>query len=713
MRVVVTGVGIVSSLGASAEETFRRLASGERGLSTIDVFDVSAQRAALGAVVRGVPVPAGDDWSRATAFAARAGAEALAQAGVDPKSARVGLVVGATTAGLFENEVEVAAMWAGDVPREPKPRLRSFPMSSTTTALQAALGPFARDRNVASACSSGATALALAIDWLLEDPTLDAVLAGGADGLCRLTLSGFNALGAIDPEPCRPFDVARRGLNLGEGAGFLVVERAERASARKATVLAELAAVTLGAEAHHITNPEPGGPSAARIISAALARAGVRPSDVDYVNAHGTATPLNDSTESSALALALGAELARIPVSSSKAQIGHTLAAAGAIEAAISVLALAKKTLPPTAGLVDVDPECPLVHLREARSVGRVRAVLSNSFGFGGMDAAVVVTEPGAFAEPALDVHEVVVTGAAIVGPNGIESGADVPANPPTGSVPDAVLALDARSRRFDRSAKLCVVAARAALDEAALTGATTVSTPTVGIVFGSAFSAVDESATFLQRVRDKGPRLASPIDFPNLVPSSPIGNASVYLGLAGPALATADLRASAESAIATAFEMVAAGEVESIVCGGLAVKSALIDAIFFPLFHGDLSPLPRSEGASAVVLERASAAKARGARALARVASIGTSRSALGPPPVGAIVVAALPAAAIARALEGTPWANVPATSVLDLTGNHEAAGGGAVAHAVRLLAGGAAPAVLTVGLSEGSATFILLVAP
>lgn len=708
MRVVVTGVGIVSSLGASAEETFRRLVSGERGLSTIDLFDVSGQRATLGAVVRGVPVPTGDDWSRATAFAARAGAEALTQAGIDPKTARVGLVVGATTAGLFENEVEVAAMWAGEVPREPKPRLRSFPMSSTTTALESALGPFVRDRNVASACSSGATALALALDWLLEDPTLDAVLAGGADGLCRLTLSGFNALGAIDPEPCRPFDVARRGLNLGEGAGFLVVERSQHARARGANVLAELAAVTLGAEAHHITNPEPGGASAARIISAALSRAGVRPSDLDYVNAHGTATPLNDSTESSALASALGAELGRIPVSSSKAQIGHTLAAAGAIEVAISVLALSRKTLPPTVGLVDVDPECPLVHLREARSVGRVRAVLSNSFGFGGMDAAVVVTEPDAFAEPDLHVRAVVVTGAAIVGPSGVGNGADVPTSPPTGSVPDAVLALDARSRRFDRSAKLCVVAARAALEEAALAGS-----PTVGIAFGSAFSAVDESATFLQRVRDKGPRLASPIDFPNLVPSSPIGNASVYLGLGGPALATAALRASAESAIAAAFEMVAAGEAEAIVCGGLAVKSALIDAIFFPLFHADLSPVPRSEGASAVVLERASAASARGARALARVASIGTSRSALDAPPNGAIVVAALPDEAIVRALEGTPWASVPRTCVLALTGNHEASGGGAVAHAVRLLARGVAPAVLTVGVSEGSSTFILLLAP
>jgi 3-oxoacyl-[acyl-carrier-protein] synthase II len=714
MRVFVTGVGVVCSLGLTAAETFARLVRGERGLSTIDVFDASEQRASLGAVVRGVDVPRGDDWCRATAFAARAAEEALAQAGVDPKLERVGLVVGATTAGLFEHELQVAALWAGEEPRVPHRHLRSHPLTSTTDALEATLGPFARERNVASACSSGATALALALDWLALDPSLDAVLAGGTDGLCRLTLSGFNALGAIDPAPCRPFDRARRGLNLGEGAGFLVLERAERVRARAAKPLAELAACVLGAEAHHITNPEPGGPSAARIIGAALARAGVAATELDYVNAHGTATPLNDSTESSALATVLGAELGRIPVSSSKGQIGHTLGAAGAIEAVISVLALSEKKLPPTVGLTDPDPACPLVHVPDVgRDVPEVRAVLSNSFGFGGMDAAVVVTEPERFAEPRWAPRDVVITAAALATGRGIERGDGSPEAAPPPTVPDAVLALDAaKARRFDRSAKLCVAVSAAALAEAGLAtnGATT------GIVFGSAFSAVDESAAFVQRIREKGPRLASPLEFPNLVPSSPIGNASVYLGLRGPALAVADLRTSAECAFATAVDLVAGGEAEAMVAGGLAVKSDVIDAVFHPLFDGELSPLPRVEGASAIVVESAAAAAARGARVLARVAFVASARAGghvtLPAPPPGALVLAPVPDAVAARALVGTTWRDVPRTSVELLGGNHEASGGAALAAAVRRVDAGA-PAALVVGVREGAVTYAVLVRP
>ena len=720
MRVLVTGVGVVSSLGNDAETTFDRLVAGERGLSTVDVFDVTGQRATLAAVVRGVSVPSGDAWSRATAFALRAGTEALAQAGLHAKSSRIGIVVGGTTAGLLENELEVAAMGAGEIERAPRSKYRSHPLTSTTDALEEALGPFVRERNVASACSSGATALALALDWLLLDPHLDAVLAGGTDGLCRLTLSGFNALGAIDPEACRPFDVHRRGLNLGEGAAFLVLERKERAAARGAKPLAELAAVTLGAEAHHITNPEPGGPSAARIIGAAMARARVTPEALDYVNAHGTATPLNDSTESSALAKVLEGEIARVPVSSSKGQIGHTLGAAGAIEAAIGALVVARRVLPPTAGLVDVDPACPLVHVTAARPVERVRAVLSNSFGFGGMDAAVILTAPEAFAEPVRSVAPVVVTGASLLGPRGALRGDESFDGPPSGDVPEALLALSgAKARRFDRSAKLCVASAREALREAGLLAADEghAPNPAVGIVYGSAYSAVDESAAFVQRVREKGPRLASPFDFPNLVPSSPVGNASVYLGLAGPALATADLRTSTECAIATAFELVATGETPAMVAGGVGVKSVVIDAVFHPLHDGPLSPHPRCEGSAAFVLEREDAAVARGAKALARIVAIVTVRGdaspALPAPPRAAKVFSVLPDALTAALLAATPWADVARTDVSPLVGNNEAAGGGAFAAAVRAVSAGTTEVALVASRREGMATFLVVQAP
>ncbi len=708
-RVWVTGVGLVTSLGNDAPGTFARLVAGERGLSAIDVFDTTGQRAALGAVVRGVAVPEGDGWSRASAFALTAAREALAQAAVDPASARVGLIVGGTTAGMFENEVRVSEMLAGARPLALDDALRSHPVSSTADVLGETLGPFARVRSVASACSSGATAVVLAMSWLLEDPSLDAVVAGGTDGLCRLTLSGFNALGAIDPEPCRPFDKNRRGLNLGEGAGFLVLERAPRARARGARPIAEIAGAALGSEGHHITNPEPEGASAARVMRLALGRAGLHAADLDYVNAHGTGTPLNDRTESRAIRSVLGPESDRVFVSSSKAQLGHTLGAAGAIECVLSALVVAERTLLPTVGLLEPDPDCAVRHVPESVRMDRVRAVLSNSFGFGGMDSAVVLTEPELAPEPARAVRRVVVTGTAALTSRGVESGGALrvapEAAPASGPVPDEALALDpAKARRLDRSARLTVCATQAALAEA---GAESLPRERCGVVYGSAFSAVDESAAFVHRLFEKGPRLASPFDFPNLVPSSPVGHASIYLGLLGPTLATADLRASGESAIASACELIAAGDAEVMVAGALSVRSRLIDEVFFKLFDEGVTRAPRGECCAAVVLEAEEVARDRGARPLARVARIAVGRDAraagLDAPAGEAVVVGAADAAVVRRWIAGTPWEGATVVPCDVATGDNEAVGAVAVGVAAQLVVAGRASSALAVGARPG----------
>jgi len=702
MRIWITGIGIVSSLGASARETFTRLSAGERGLSRIDLFDVTGQRATLGAQVRGVDVPAGPLWSRTTAFALVAVKEALAEAGIDPRRSRVGLVVGGTTAGMFENEVRVAGMMSGALPTAPVPELRSHPLSSTADALDEAIGPFRRARNVASACSSGVTALALARAWLLEGE-FDAVVAGGTDGLCRLTLSGFNALSAIDPEPCRPFDQNRRGLNLGEGAGFLVLERA--APGKKP--IAELAGVALAAEAHHITNPEGEGRTAARVMREALARGNVSPADVDYVNAHGTGTPLNDAMESKAIRAVFGAETERVWVSSSKAQIGHTLAAAGAIETAIAAMCVRERLLPPTAGLVTPDPACDVRHVREAVRMDRVRAVVSSSFGFGGMDAAAVVTEPELAPEPDATRRRVVVSAASVAGPRGLGDGGGLDrGEQAAGAAPDEALSLDpARARRQDRSARLCSAVAHAALDGHA-------SRERCGVVFGSAFSSVDDAAAFVQRIFEKGPRLASPADFPNLVPSSPVGHASIYEALLGPALATADVGASGESAIATAFELVASGDADAFVAGAVAVRSRLIDQVFHPLFDDGRTRAPRSECCAAVVLEREGVARAVAIVEAVRIAREGEPLE-LGAPLSGARAFGAASPRVLEAALAKTSWAGVPVSSVELGVGSNEAAGAAAMAAATRAIARGETRHALVLGGRPGVSYAFVLRAP
>ncbi len=210
------------------------------------------------------------------------------------------------------------------------------------------------------------------------------------DTLCRLTYSGFYALKLLSAAPCRPFDARRNGLSLGEGAAFLLLEPMDRARARGARVLGRVAGWGTSSDAHHATAPHPEGKGAAAAMRAALADAGVAPREVDYVNAHGTATPANDKAE--ALALAAVFEGAMPPVSSTKGATGHTLGAAGAIEAVLSVLALEAGFAPATVGLGEPDPELPVRHVPAGGLTAPLAVALSCSFGFGGNNAALVLT---------------------------------------------------------------------------------------------------------------------------------------------------------------------------------------------------------------------------------------------------------------------------------------------------------------------------------
>ncbi|MDP9000267.1 MAG: beta-ketoacyl-[acyl-carrier-protein] synthase family protein, partial [Myxococcota bacterium] len=604
-RIWVTGLGLVTPLGAGVEATWARLVRGDRAIRRIALFDTTGQRACVAGEVDGVALPGGGQggwagWSRTSAMAAAAADEAMRAAAVDVRRDRVGLVLGGTTGGMFENEHLLARLHVATECGERLVQMLSHPLSSTGDCLNDRLGPFSRVRALASACSSGANAIVVAASWLLARE-VDVVVAGGSDGLCRLTLNGFNALGALDPEPCRPFDRRRRGTNLGEGAAFLILERADSARIRGGEVepIAELAGWSLGAEAHHITNPAPDGGLVASLIERAMARAGVDPRDIDYVNAHGTGTPLNDAMEAAALGRALGSEIHRVPVSSSKAQMGHTLGAAGAIEAAITALVVSRRTLVPTVGLDEPDPALALVHVPHVgRAVPRVRAALSNVFGFGGMDTVLVFTSPekvprrsppGAPTGNGARAHDqgletVVVTGAAVFGVCGLLASGECASLANQRFAMDVAVDPDvhldaARARRLDWAARLATVAVQHALAESGGPSETT------GVLLGSAYGNVDASAAFMHRILEKGARAASPADFPNLVPSSPVGHVSIYLGLRGPTFTTADLAASGESAFAQAQQFVATGEAPRIVAAAVEPKSNIVERVLSELF--------------------------------------------------------------------------------------------------------------------------------
>lgn len=393
MKVAITGLGLLTAAGRGADATEAALRAGRDGLGRLSRFASPRCGHLPVAEVRGV-----EEAPRTVALARPALADALASAGLDGGQAalaslRVGLAVGCTVGGMPETERALAALAREERPVSPEawPEVwAGHETGATTAALAAAFGLRGPALTIANACASGAQALADGAD-LLAAGLADVVVAGGVDALCRLTLNGFASLLAVDPAGCRPFDARRGGMSLGEGAAFLVLEPLERARARGARPLALLAGTGSTCDAHHPTRPEPEGRGAEAAMRAALAAAGLEPGAIDYVNAHGTGTPDNDRAEGRALRRLFGEALP--PVSSTKRAFGHTLGAAGAIEAAVCVLALERGFLPGTPGFATPDPECALTPLAASRP-GAPRACLSNSFGFGGANTALVLRAP-------------------------------------------------------------------------------------------------------------------------------------------------------------------------------------------------------------------------------------------------------------------------------------------------------------------------------
>jgi 3-oxoacyl-[acyl-carrier-protein] synthase II len=242
---------------------------------------------------------------------------------------------------------------------------------------------------IANACASGANAVGHAWE-LLRTGRVKRVMTGGYDALCQLTFAGFDSLQALSPTSCRPFDAHRDGLMLGEGAAILALETLDHAQRRKAPILGEVIGYGASTDVHHLTQPHPEGAAAVAAMNAACASARITPAEVDYLNAHGTATPHNDGAEAVAINRWAGEQAPHLPVSSTKAGIGHLLGGAGAVEALVCLMALRGQWLPPQLAPLTPDPACRFQLVREPRDA-RVDVALSNSFGFGGANASLVL----------------------------------------------------------------------------------------------------------------------------------------------------------------------------------------------------------------------------------------------------------------------------------------------------------------------------------
>jgi 3-oxoacyl-[acyl-carrier-protein] synthase II len=435
--------------------------------------------------------------------------------------------------------------------------------------------------------------------------------------------------------------------------------------------------------------------------------------------------------ESRALRRALGSEIARVAVSSCKGQIGHTLGAAGAIEAAMTVLSIANGEIPPTGGLEEPDPECDLVHVMGKGRRADVRAAISNSFGFGGTDTVLLFTRPGLARTPELravgdERARVVVTGAATLGPLGLLGSRGSlryiePGAPPNGE-PITFEAKEhfdlGRARRMDRASRLLTMAMQTAMSESQ--GARP-NTSDLGAIAGSAYGNVEASAEFVQRIYEKGGRLASPMAFPNLVPSSPVGHAAIYLGMRGPVLATLDLGVTGEAAIALVCELIESREAPAMLAGSVEEQSPITEHVLGPVCAGSSHwSGVRSEGSAAILLEEETYAARRGATPICRVAyhasgrgGVARAASALPAPTPSALVVVARRDEATLGALAETPWRGVPVVDVAARAGHHEGLGAHAFAAAVGVIGDGRAEQVLVLGLAPDRWVTMVLVRP
>lgn len=388
--VVVTGRGAVAPVGTGADAVFDALLAGrgainEEGIAPCTEFD--PEQAMTPKEARRA--------DRFTQFAIAAADEAAAEAGIDSDGAvepsRLGVVVGTGVGGLTTMQEQVLT-WAKDGDRAVSPLFVPMMMPNAPAGhIAMRLNAHGPGFSVASACATGSHAIGEA-KRMIERGDADVVVAGGTEAaLVGVCLAAFRRMGALSREGIsRPFDARRDGFCMGEGAAVVVLEREEHAKARGATILARVLGYGASNDAFHITQPEENGRGAADAMTAALRDGDVAPGDVGYVNAHGTSTPFNDRIETAAIRRVLGAD--GPPVSSIKGHIGHSLGAAGALEAVACVDALRRGAVPPTVGLEQIDPECEADHVAGApRELPDLEVALSNSFGFGGQNATLVL----------------------------------------------------------------------------------------------------------------------------------------------------------------------------------------------------------------------------------------------------------------------------------------------------------------------------------
>ncbi len=590
-------MGVVSPLGVGCLENVAALRAGRDGVTPVTSFDVSKCRSKTAGKVRDFQISdvRARTWERLHPASRMIIAAARELQESDRGFAPQMVVIGTTSGGMSYGEEFYRKLVAKERVAERAVWIANYLPHKAVLDAQEACGFRCPMQIIANACASGSNAIGHAFQ-LVRAGTFERVLCGGYDALSELVYVGFDSLQAATPEKIRPFDRNRTGLVLGEGAALLALEEMDAARARGATILAEITGYGISTDNHHLTQPHPSGIGPRLAMERALADAQRTPGEVDYINAHGTATTFNDATEGTAIAQVFGD---RVPVSSTKSMMGHSLGAAGAIEAVFSILALRGGFLPPNINYVEAEPAWALDVVANTARTAELRCVLSNSFGFGGTNASIVieggadVQSPMASASPQVFVASqklAHLAGYAWVTPHGTDLGdvwsrmhrgeraeSQLLTNPETGRehshlpIPLKSLEFIGRQPRLRRSSAIsyfAVAAGLAAIEHAGLK-ITPEFAASTALIFAIGDGGVIYTRRFYEQIVKQGANTASPLLFPETVHNAPASHLAAQLGIDGPSYTLVGDATVGLAALKMAEQLLDLGAVEHCVVVG------------------------------------------------------------------------------------------------------------------------------------------------
>jgi 3-oxoacyl-[acyl-carrier-protein] synthase II len=656
-RIVITGIGIICANGIGVKEFWENTVRGNGGIKEATTIDTTALITRYAGEVN--PFDPAAYFSpkqlrrmeRSAQFAIIAAREAVKMSGLDFSGIdayRAGLVLGTSLGGLLNGDVFHKQWIHRGLPKTHPSLLMSYPIHTPADWVSQELGLKGPRSVISTACAAGTNAIGFGADFIRSGKA-DIMVVGGVDPLAPLSFAGFNSLKALAEKPCAPYSKSE-GITLGEGAGILILERLDMAQKRGATILAEVLAYELSADAYHPTAPDPGGAGAIRSMEGSIAQAGLEPGQISYVNGHGTGTPANDHSEPKAIKKVLGDQASRIPMSSTKSMTGHCLGAAGAVEGVACVLAIQEDILPPTINFQSDDPPLGLDYVPNEARPAVVDVALSNSFAFGGNNATIVLgkyrSERKLPITQAVSRPRVVITGLGTVSPGGVgkeelwetfAQGKDC-LNAITefdvtpyhshcgGSMPDVAWKKyipTSLLRRTDSLSKLAVAAARMALDDGNLK-VRRANSEKIAMIFGTGTGPLQTVESINRDIITKGMNQVNPAVFPNSVMNAAAGQVCLSFSLKGPTSTITAGGVSASTALVYGYELLCQKRAEAVLVVGA-------DEFNEPLLAGNdrlgvlardiIRPFDRqaegmllSCGSTAFLLEREESARERGA---------------------------------------------------------------------------------------------------